>query len=294
MSWNLMKYKPVFFGISLFLLIPSIISLAVFGLKPNIDFTGGSLLELAITDPEKQVDETTITKQAETIYDLESVQPAQTNNFILRGKSIDNTQKIQVIEALKDEFAEVEEVRFESVGPILGRELVIKTITAIIIVSVFIILYVWRQFSDLKFGICAISGMFHDSIILLGSFSLLGHFYGVEVDVLFVTALLTTLSFSIHDTIVIYDRIRELLKEKTNLTFTQTANLAVLETLARSINNSVTIILMLAALVWLGGATIRWFAVALLIGAIAGTYSSTFTAVPLLVQWDQLKKKKDK
>ena len=293
MSWNLMKYKPVFFAISLLLLVPSILSLLFFGLKPNIDFTGGSLLELAITDPQLQAGETAITDQVEKVYELESVQPAEGGHFILRGKSITNQQKLEIIEVLQQQFERVEEVRFETVGPILGRELVVKTITAVVIVSVLIILYVWHQFKDLKFGVCAILGMFHDSLILLGAFSFLGYFYGVEVDVLFVTALLTTLSFSIHDTIVIYDRIRELSQEKSSLSFADTANLAVLETLARSINNSVTIILMLAALVWLGGETIKWFGVALLIGAVAGTYSSTFTAVPLLVQWDQWQQKKD-
>ena len=129
--------------------------------------------------------------------------------------------------------------------------------------------------------------MLHDSLILIGAFSLLGHFFDVEVDVLFVTALLTTLSFSIHDTIVVYDRIRELKRKHPRSGLEEIANAAVLETLSRSINNSMTIIIMLLSLVVLGGDTIRWFSVALLIGAITGTYSSTFTAVPLLLEVDQ-------
>ncbi len=290
MKSNLMKLKPIFFGISLLLLIPSIISLIVFGLKPNIDFTGGSLLELKIVD-QSSINVQEISKQVKPVYEVESVQPSENNQYILRGPEISNPQKQEILSILKQKYQTLEEVRFESVGPILGKELVFKTVTAVLIVSILIILYVWHQFDELKFGVCAVSGMFHDSLILLGTYSLLGHFYGIEVDVLFVTALLTTLSFSIHDTIVIYDRIRELKHDHPKLDLEQTANLAVWETLARSINNSITIILMLAALVLMGGSTIRWFVVALLIGAVAGTYSSTFTAVPLLVLWEEIEKR---
>jgi preprotein translocase subunit SecF len=287
MKSNLMKLKPIFFGISLVFLIPSIISLIVFGLKPNIDFTGGSLLELKIQD-QSSINVQEISEQVKPVYEVESVQPSENDQYILRGPEISNPQKQEILTILKQRYQTLEEVRFESVGPILGKELVFKTVIAVLIVSILIILYVWHQFDELKFGVCAVSGMFHDSLILLGTYSLLGHFYGIEVDVLFVTALLTTLSFSIHDTIVIYDRIRELKHDQPKLDLEQTANLAVWETLARSINNSITIILMLAALVLLGGSTIRWFVVALLIGAVAGTYSSTFTAVPLLVLWEEI------
>ncbi|MGB9613597.1 MAG: protein translocase subunit SecF, partial [Candidatus Margulisiibacteriota bacterium] len=156
----------------------------------------------------------------------------------------------------------------------------------------FILLYVAWRFKDKKFGICAILAMFHDSLVLLGSFSLLGHFFGVEVDTLFVTAMLTILSFSVHDTVVVYDRIRESQKNLPHLPFEQLVNKAVTETLVRSLNNSLTIIFMLVALFLLGGETIRWFVAALLIGTISGTYSSPFTAAPLLVIWEQLKSKK--
>ena len=132
--------------------------------------------------------------------------------------------------------------------------------------------------------------MFHDSLILLGAFSLLGHFYGIEVNVLFVTALLTTLSFSVHDTIVVFDRIRELTRKNFKLKEEVVVWRAVRETLPRSINNSLTIIIMLLALVILGGESIRWFALALLIGAVTGTYSSTFTAAPLLLLWSDISK----
>lgn len=166
-----------------------------------------------------------------------------------------------------------------------------KTIIGIVIVSLGIMLYVMRQFSELKYGVSAILAMFHDSAVLIGMFSIFGHFFHAEVDVLFVTALLTTLSFSIHDTIVVYDRIRELRRKHVKSDIKDLANVAVLQTLSRSINNSLTIIFMLVVLVLLGGDTLRWFAVALLVGAITGTYSSTFTAIPLVLLWDDVGRK---
>jgi preprotein translocase subunit SecF len=153
-----------------------------------------------------------------------------------------------------------------------------------------ILLWVALQFKSLKFGASAIIAMFHDSFILIGTFSLLGHFMQVEVDFLFITALLTTLSFSVHDTIVVYDRIRESQKVHAG-DLKDLANRAISETMVRSLNNSFTIIFMLVALVLLGGTTIKWFAVALFIGTILGTYSSPFVAVPLLVTWDEIIKK---
>jgi preprotein translocase subunit SecF len=155
-------------------------------------------------------------------------------------------------------------------------------------------LYLTFQFKELRFGISAVLAMVHDSLILISAFSWLGFLMGVEVDVLFVTAVMTTLSFSVHDTIVVFDRIRELRRNNPRVEFETLVNTAVLQTLARSLNNSMTIIIMLLALVLLGGDTIRWFAVALLIGAITGTYSSTFTAVPLLLVWEEFKTKRTK
>ncbi len=297
---NLMSKKTILFSISLLFLIPSVIGLFIFGLKPNIDFTGGSLIEVQFELPKDQEPTAFNTNQVNQVlapdYELASVQKSGENQYILRSKTIDHETKQQLLAKLESHFAasdnqEIKEIRFETVGPTLGKELVQKTVSAIILVSLIIILYVWKQFKELKFGVCAVLAMFHDSLLLLGSFSFLGYFFNVEVDVLFVTAVLTNLSFSIHDTIVIYDRIRELANKHRRLKFAQIANLAVLETLVRSINNSLTIILMLLALVVLGGETIRWFSVALLIGAVAGTYSSTFTAVPLLILWEEVSAK---
>jgi preprotein translocase subunit SecF len=285
---NFMKYRYLYFGISLFVLIPGVISLLLFGVKPSIDFTGGSLLEIAVIEKEKTTEFSTerIQQLVGEEYDVSAVQRSGENQIIMRGKPATNTQKEIALQKLYL-LSPVEEVRFETVGPVLGRELLEKTFIAAGVVTVFILLYVWKQFHSAKYGLAAILAMFHDSLILLGSFSLLGKFLNVEVDVLFVTALLTTLSFSVHDTIVVFDRIRELSKKHHNVPYVEILNAAILETMSRSINNSMTIIMMLLALVLLGGATIHWFAFALLIGAITGTYSSTFTAVPLLLVWDQ-------
>lgn len=287
-----MKFKKVYFAISLAFLIPGIFFLVRYGLKPSIDFTGGSLLEIkaeGLNDNRAQI--------AETVgesYEISLVQTSGENQIIIRGKTISNETKDEVIAKLSEEYGEIEEKRFETVGPTLGKELLMKTLAAIVIVSGMITLYVWKQFSELKFGVSAILAMFHDSLILIGAFSVLGHFFHVEVDVLFVTALLTTLSFSVHDTIVVFDRIRELKKKNQRMDLEGVVNVAVLETLSRSLNNSITIILMLLALVLIGGESIKWFSVALLIGAITGTYSSTFTAAPLLLLWEELAQKRKK
>ncbi len=286
-SFNFMRFRNFYFLFSLCFLIPGIISLVLFGLRPAIDFTGGSLLELrteqAETPSREQVQEA-----AGEIYQVSSVQNSGAGQFIIRGVSISNDQKLELENKLSTTLGPLNEVRFETVGPTLGRELLQKTVFAIILASVGITFYVARQFRSFKYGVCAILAMFHDTFILLGAFSLLGKFFNIEVDVLFVTALLTTLSFSVHDTIVVFDRIRETLRRNARFSFKEVANTAVLETLGRSMNNSMTIIIMLLSLVLLGGETIRWFALALLIGAVTGTYSSTFTAVPLLTVWDDL------
>jgi preprotein translocase subunit SecF len=291
-----MKYKNLFFAISLFVLIPSIFSLIMFGFKPSIDFVGGSVLEVNLTSinedgSKNDISQDEIKEIATTLYEVRFVEETSENRFVLEGLNIPNETKVELLNKLSEKYQNVQELRFESVGPTLSKELLQKTLTALFLVAGIITIYVWKQFDELKYGVCATIAMFHDSLVLMGAFSLLGYFLGVQVDVLFVTALLTTLSFSVHDTIVVYDRIRELKRTHRTLDYKTLVNTAVLETLSRSINNSVTIILMLAALSLLGGVTIRWFAVALLIGAITGTYSSTFTAAPLLLLWDEVAEK---
>jgi preprotein translocase subunit SecF len=290
---NFIKLRYLYFLISGLVIIPGLISLALFGLQPSIDFTGGSLLELQLQNTEA-VDRFTLDEvknNVQAIFEVTAVQSSGENRFIVRGKQISNDQKDMALRNFETVFGELRELRFETLGPSLGSELITKTLIALGLATLVIMLYISRQFDQLKFGVSAILAIIHDLVVLLGVFSLLGYFYGVEVDILFVTALLTTLSFSVHDTVVVYDRIRETLKKFPRLGFENVLNLSILETLGRSLNNSITIILMLLALALLGGESIRWFSVALLIGAVTGTYSSTFVAVPLLMVWQDLESK---
>lgn len=285
---KLLKYYQLYFVISLLVIIPGLLSLAMNGLKLGIDFTGGTLLEVQLN---QTVSSAQIEAAVKKDFELDQVTPSGQNQFLLRGKTLTNDQKNLVLNDLA-QFGSVKELRFEVVGPTLGGELLRKTLMALVIVSLIITWFVARQFKELKYGVSAILAMFHDTLVLLGVFSLLGKFVGVEVDVLFVTALLTTLSFSVHDTIVVFDRIRELHRKHAQTPFHELADMAVLETMGRSLNNSLTIIFMLLALVMLGGDSIKWFAVALLVGSVTGTYSSPFTAVPLLLVWDKYFKKR--
>ena len=196
---------------------------------------------------------------------------------------------------------EIIEKRFESIGPVIGSELAEKSIKAIIIVLIGIVLYVgWvfrkvsRPVSSWKYGLIALAALFHDIIITLGVFSILGHFYGVEVGMPFVVALLTILGYSVNDTIVVFDRTRENLLRSAWDDFEEVVNRSVNETLVRSLNTSLTTLVVLLAIYFFGGATIQYFVLALIVGIIAGTYSSIFIASPLLVSLARRKKDNEK
>ena len=248
------------------------------GLRLGLDFTGGSLLELKVN-----TDITSFQQAIEPQLNLASLQQSNQGSFIIRSDTIDAARNNQIQAELRQKFGEVTEIRFETIGPILGRELIQKTLIGLGLAVLFILLYLAYRFRDKTFGICAVLAMLHDSLIILGAFSLLGVYLKVEIDSLFVTAVLTILSFSVHDTIVLYDRIREDRRLYPQEALVPLANRAISETMTRSVNNSLTIIFMLLSLFILGGETTHWFVFALLIGTISGTYSSPFTAVPLLV-----------
>lgn len=217
-----------------------------------------------------------------------SVESIENGTVTLKTKNISQETADKVVESLKTTDKEIKLNEFETIGPSLGQETIKKTVNALIIVSILLLSYISFAFKKIKYGFCAILAMFHDTIVLIGAFSLLGHFFNIEVDLLFVTAVLTILSFSVHDTIVVFDRIRELSHKNKGVAFIDLVNRAVTETMTRSLNNSLTIIFMLLAMFLIGGETTRYFSLALLIGTITGTYSSTFTAAPLLVVWDKL------
>lgn len=281
---NLMKYKLWYFIFSLLVILPGLYFLVTAGLRLGIDFTGGALLEYKFEQPV-------------TLDDLKKygqVTPSNDNTYILRSKPLEQTQINGIKKSLTDKYGKVEELRIENVGPVIGAELERKALLSLLIASVAIVLYIAWSFrkvpkpaSSWRFGIAAIVALIHDVLLVVGIFAILGHFLNVEVDTLFVTALLTIIGFSVHDTIVVFDRIRENLIKQQGRKFIDVANLSVVQTLGRSLNTSLTVVFVLLALLLFGGETIKWFVVALLVGIVSGTYSSIFNATALLVWWEE-------
>ncbi len=276
----------LYFFISALIIIPGLVSLARYGLRLSIEFTGGS--QLTITQVSQN--------PPSVVENFKDYSPTIVDNtkdgLTLKMKAISQEEVDKIVGNLKKNNPNIKATDFETIGPALGAETIKKTLNGLLIVSAILVLYISFAFKQLKFGVCAVLAAFHDTAVVLGSFSLLGHFAGVEVDLLFVTAVLTMLSYSVHDTIVVYDRIRELSHKNKNIEFTSLVNQAVTETMARSLNNSLTVVFMLLAMFLMGGETTRFFSLALLIGTVTGTYSSTFTAVPLLVVWEKFAKKR--
>lgn len=290
-----MKYKWFYFLISLALLLPGLYFLIRFGLRLSIDFTGGSLLEIQTRnevspEPFREV-------AAAQGLELYSVQPAGDNSYILRFKPLTQEQNDKFKEEINTKVEGAFEKRFETVGPTIGAELTRKSVLAVAFASACIVVYIaWafrripKPYSPWKFGLSAVVALLHDAFVVLGVFAILGHYYHVEIDALFVTALLTIIGFSVHDSIVVFDRIRENLPKLPKATFEQVVDFSLTETIVRSLNTSITVLLVLTAMVIFGGESIRWFVVALLVGIASGTFSSIFNAAPLLVIWESRKK----
>lgn len=272
------------------MMLISIVALIVWGLKPGIDFTGGALLEVSYTGDRPVIEDV---QNALAEFDLGSllIQPAGDHDFILRFEEVDEATHQAILKKLGS-LRELQENRFESIGPTLGTELRDKAIKSIIVVLILIILYIAYAFRKVpkpvaswKYGVAAIIALVHDVLIVTGVFAFLGKFANVEVDALFVTALLTVLGFSVHDTIVTFDRTRENLFKKQDQDFDKVLNDSINQTLWRSVNTSVTTLLVLLAIFFFGGESVRYFVLALIIGIIIGTYSSIFVASPILSVW---------
>ena len=201
--------------------------------------------------------------------------------------TIEGTPIEELTAALQEQFGFSETRSLDTVGPIIGAELVRTSIIIIAVGELFILLYLWYRFRSLRFGTAAIVALLHDVIVVIGIFAILGFFFGIEFDALFVTALLTVVGFSVHDTIVVFDRIRENRLRHAGESFGAIVNHSILQTMGRSINTSVTVIATLSALLVLGPVTIQTFTLALLLGIVSGTYSSIFNASQLLVTWDE-------
>ena len=290
---SIIKKRKIWFIFSGVLLAASIAALVVFGLNLGIDFKGGSLTELEFADgrPDKAELE-----QAVTDFGLKdiSIQTSEDKGYIVRTEAIDEAKHQSLLTTLQEKYNNVEEKRYESIGPTIGNELKSKAIYALVMVIIAIVLYIAYAFrkvsgsiSSWKFGLCAVGALFHDVIIVLGIFSVLGKYLDVQIDSLFVIALLMVLGYSVNDTIVVFDRVRFNILKETSKSLENTVEQGVNQTLVRSLNTSVTTLLVLLALYLFGGATISWFILALIIGVIAGTYSSIFVASPLLVEWNK-------
>jgi preprotein translocase subunit SecF len=315
--YKIIQKRKIWLGISIGLFVAAICFISAWGLKLGIDFTGGSLLEVKFGANKPNVIEV-----SEAVKDLKlsslSVQPSE-NSFILRFQ--DNSESVhqKVLVSLKKlndaknpikaetkgtgtamtitASSGFEELNFTAIGPSVGQELQKKAIYSIILVLIAISLYISYAFRKVskpvaswKYGISTLIALFHDTIIVIGFFALLGKFWGVEVNTSFVAAVLTVLGFSVHDTIVVFDRIRENLPKSAD-NFEETVNRSVNQTLTRSINTSMTVMFVLLSIVLFGGESIKYFALALFVGIFFGTYSSIFLASPLLVIWNNLKNK---
>ncbi|MCK5510604.1 protein translocase subunit SecF [Candidatus Parcubacteria bacterium] len=305
---QIIQKRKIWLGFSSGLVVVSIIALLVWGLNFGIDFTGGSLLELRFLNERSAVNDI-----QSSIADLELgsliVQPVDEQNVVLRFQETSEEKHQEVLrrldqigmeEGIKEEtagFKNIEELRFDAVGPTIGQELKSKSLSAAIIVLIAIVLFIAWTFRKVskpveswKYGVSAIIALFHDLIITFGIFACLGQYMNVELNTAFVAAMLMILGYSVNDTIVVFDRIRENLP-KSNEDFEGTVNTSVNQTIKRSINTSVTTLLVLLSILFFGGATIRDFVLALSIGVLIGTYSSIFLASPVLVLWEKFGRK---
>ncbi|MBI4791043.1 MAG: protein translocase subunit SecF [Chloroflexi bacterium] len=287
-----------YFALSLLVIIPGLIAMGLtWGqtgqpFRLAIDFTGGTLLQLKFDKPQTFSTEQ-IVRTLEP-FNITSndvvVQQSGTDTLVLRTRELDTDTKVKVEAALGQQFGNFVEQRAESVGPAIGTEVAQRALMAVALASIAILLYITWAFrrvpQPFRYGVCAIVAMLHDVFVLLGTASIFGMMLGWEVDSLFLTALLTVIGFSVHDTIVVFDRIRENLNRLRGTRFEDVVNHSIIQTLDRSINTVLTTLFVLGALILFGGVTIQHFVVTLFIGILSGMYSSIFNAAPLLVVWE--------
>ncbi len=287
-----------YFALSLLVILPGLVAMAIhwnrFGAPFTlaIDFTGGTNWELA------NVSQAPSTADVRDIFARHGIrdavpQPETINNqpsVLIRSSELSPETKRAIEPDLKQLLGNYTEIRFESAGPAIGAEVSQRATYAVALASLAILLYITLAFrripQSFRYGVCALIAMLHDVLVVVGAASIFGLLLGWEVDSLFLTALLTVIGFSVHDTIVVFDRIRENLLRMRGLRFDTVVNHSILQTLDRSINTQLTVLFTLTALALFGGLTIRQFVVTLLIGILSGTYSSIFNAAPLLVVWE--------
>ncbi len=284
------KYSKIYYLISGILIIGAIASLVVFGLKFGIEFTGGSNMEVDFTNTRPSNEAISKSLEEFKLGDI-VIQPTGAKGALLQFKGIDEAVHQQILTKLHT-LAPLQEKSFQYIGPSIGQDLKNKTEIAIILALLAITIYiavafrkVSRPVASWKYGVASLIALFHDILIPLGVFSILGKLYNVEITVPIVAALLTILGFSVHDTIVIFDRIRENILRKGMAHFSETVDWSLSQTIGRSISTVVTVLLVMISLFFFGGQTLKYFSLALIIGVTCGAYSSIFIAGPLLVSW---------
>ena len=296
---HLADYRKWWYALSLLLIVPGTISLVLFGLRLGIDFTGGSLIEIKAP---AGIDADEVRDAFGDKYGDPVVQSTSAGTYQVRVKQLDPEQHNDLLAGARKTLGpQAEELRFETVGPSISQELRNKAFLSVGLGSLLILLYIAYAFrnvpkpaSSWRFGTTTIVTLLHDILFTLGAFSLLGYFTGMEVDATFVAALLTAVGYSVHDTIVVFDRIRENLIKRPGRRFVDTVNYSIAQTLVRSLNTSLTLILVLVAMYLFGGESLHAFVLALLLGTLIGTYSSIFNAAPLLVSWQQWSEKRSR
>src|SRR4030065_1717442 len=278
---NFLKYKIVYLVISSVVIITGAFFVFKYGFIFSIDFTGGTNLRYKINKDIRAEKVKGLLDNLKIKYSDVSV---ANKNIYIKSVPINEIKELGIRNKLeKENKIKADLLLFESVGPAVGQDTINKTIIASLLGILAILGYIAFAFKGFNFALSAILALVHDILVLVGIYSVVSYFFKAEIDTLFVTAALTTMSFSVHDTIVIFDKIREYIKLEGKKNMELNANKALTETMVRSLNNSMTIVFMLLALILLGGSTIRFFIVALLIGTITGTYSSPFVATPILV-----------
>jgi preprotein translocase subunit SecF len=289
---DILGRRYLFFVISLLVIIPGIIILVVWGAPLAIDFTGGSLLEVRFD--EGNMPQPSLIVQLFEKYEVEDVKVQTTGEgtVVIRSSFMDESTRSQIINSMEEEFSSsVTMLRSDSVGPTIGREVTNRAAVAVTLAAIAVIIYITFAFRGVqhavRYGICAIIAMTHDVAVVISLMAIGGHFWGWQLDSLFLTALLTVIGFSVQDKIVVFDRIRENTRILRKLPFDTLVNHSIVQTLQRSINTQLmTVEFMLLALALFGGVTLREFATILLVGLFSGTYSSIFIAAPILVAWE--------
>lgn len=296
MSFPIIKNRILWLSIAGIYTLVAVISIISFGLKFGIEYTGGSLLEVEYAGQRPETSALLARLETLDIRDAE-IKPAGEKGMILRFRDVDEGMHQKILAELKKDDAKLSERAFESIGPVIGEELRTKSLWALVIALLLICTYITTVFrkvsfpvSSWKYGVVALVTLLHDVPFVLGAFALLGKFGGIEITSSFIPAVLTVIGFSVHDTIVVFDRIREnLMKHRGH--FDEIVNLSINQTIVRSLNTSFTVILVLLAIFFFGGESLKYFALALILGIGIGTYSSIFIASPLLVIWHNAKKR---